>query len=297
MKKNKNNNNIINVDYNSLNSKNNLNIKRKPEELHLDEFEYQAWDGCCMLFVAILTLPTIIIPIIICGNLVTIEPNEAYVITFCGKYKGTLRKNGYFFIMPCSNFFKISLRQQNLDGKTLTVNDKRGNPIEIAMVLVWRIVEPVKAIFSVQNYHSYVILQSEAALRYLATSYSYDHGGDESEVTLLNGSQEVNNFLKKELNERLQSTGIEVDEARINHLMYDKQISNVMLKRQQAEATIAARRKIVDGATYIVRDTINGLSKDINFNEDQKAKMASNLIIVLCSETQAQPLMHLNNVQ
>ena len=155
---------------------------------------------------------------------------------------------------------------------------------------------PVEAIFQVQNYFTYITLQSEAALRHLATSFAYDHAGDEKEITLLNGGEKVNKFLLDELNERLRATGIVVDEARVTHLMYAKEVTTVMLKRQQADATIAARKKIVEGATNIVKDTINGLNRDVKFTDDQKATLASNLIVVLCSETQTQPLMHLTNV-
>lgn len=249
-----------------------------------------------MLFLAILLAPLIIPSIILCKGLFQLEPNEAAILTLFGRYVGTVRTPGYHFVNPCVTLTIVSLRQQNLDGNTIYVNDKRGNPIEIAIVVVWRVVRPVEAIFQVQNYQEYIKLQSEAALRYLATSYAYDHAGDENEITLLNGGEEVNNFLLKELSERLKSTGIAVDEARVNHIRYAKEITTIMLKRQQAEATIAARRKIVDGATNIVRDTVNGLSKDIDFTEDSKAKLASNLIVILCSETNTQPLMHLNNI-
>lgn len=274
----------------------NVNPYKKSEFLKIDELEYTTYDGCCMAFLGIILLPLIIPGIIILNGLFTLQPNEAAIITLFGKYKGTVKTAGYHWVNPWTKTQIISLRQQNLDGTTIYVNDKRGNPIEIAIVVVWRIVNPVDAVFQVENYFTYIKLQSEAALRHLATSFSYDHAGDENEITLLNGGEHVNVFLLTELNERLKSTGIIVDEARVNHLMYSKQITNVMLKRQQADATIAARKKIVDGATNIVRDTITELSRDINFSEDHKAKMASNLIVILCSETQTQPLMHLNSV-
>lgn len=264
--------------------------------LKLQEEEYYTYDGCCMACLGFLLLPLIIPSIIIFYGFFTLQPNEAAVVTLFGNYKGTVKIAGYHWINPWTSVQVVSLRQQNLNGQTIYVNDKRGNPIEIAIVVVWRIVNPVEAIFQVENYLTYITLQSEAALRHLATSFAYDHAGDENEITLLNGGDQVNNFLLNELNERLKPTGIIVDEARLFHLMYAKVITNVMLKRQQAEATIAARKKIVDGATMIVKETINGLSRDINFTEDQKAKMASNLLVVLCSETQTQPLMHLSNI-
>lgn len=278
----------------------NLEVNNKEDSrlnmVHIEEVTYQTSDGCCMVFVSILLLPTIIGTIIICMGLFQLQPNQAAIITLFGKYKGTVKEAGYHFINPFASYSIVSLKQQNLDGKTIFVNDKRGNPIEIAIVVVWRIVRPVDAIFQVENYLSYVHLQSEAALRQLATSFAYDHAGDENEVTLLNGGDKVNNFLIKELNERLLATGIIVDEARLNHLMYAKEITTTMLKRQQADAQVAARKKIVEGATGIVRGTINSLSRDIKFSEDNKAAMASNLILVLCSETQTQPIMHLNRI-
>ena len=263
----------------------------------IDEAIYSTWDGCCMLFVSILLIPLIFIGFFMMKGLFTLNPNESAIITLFGKYKGTVKEAGYHWINPFCQIHVVSLRQHNLDGKTIFVNDKRGNPIEIAIVVVWRIVNPVDALFQVQNYFQYINLQSEAALRQLATTFAYDHAGDEDEVTLLNGGEYVNNYLVKELNERLSATGIAVDEARVNHLMYAKEITQVMLKRQQADAQIAARKKIVDGATGIVRETIVNLSKDINFSEDHKATMASNLILILCSETQTQPLMHLNSMK
>ena len=275
---------------------NNSSEIKKQATMQIEDVEYYTWDGCCMCFLGILLLPTIVGGIFILSGLFTIQPNESAVITRFGSYRGTVRISGYHWINPFSTVHLVSLRQQNLDGNTIYVNDKRGNPIEIAIVVVWRIVNPVDAIYQVENYQNYIKLQSEAALRHLATSFSYDHAGDENEITLLNGGDVVNNFLVKELNDRLKSTGIEVDEARLNHLMYSAQITNVMLKRQQADATIAARKKIVEGATSIVRDTINGLARDIQFTETQKATMASNLIVILTSETQTQPLMHLNAV-
>lgn len=271
--------------------------KNSSNMVQINESPYSTYDGCCMVFISILLLPTVIGTIFICYGLFQLQPNQAAIITLFGKYKGTVREAGYHFINPFACYSIVSLKQQNLDGKTIYVNDKRGNPIEIAIVVVWRIVRPVDAIFQVENYLSYVYLQSEAALRQLATSFSYDHAGNEDEITLLNGGDKVNNFLVKELNERLIATGIVVDEARLNHLMYAKEITTTMLKRQQADAQVAARKKIVEGATGIVRGTINNLSKDIQFSEENKAAMASNLILVLCSETQTQPIMHLNKIE
>lgn len=262
----------------------------------IEEVEYETWDGCCFFCLGCFCIPLVIPAFLIWGSCFTLEPNQAAIISIFGKYKGTVKKPGYHFINIFAKYTIISLKQNNLNGNTIFVNDKRGNPIEIAIVLVWRVINPVEAVYQVEDYRTYIELQSEAALRFLAASFAYDHAGDEEEITLLNGTDHVNDFLLKELNARLEKTGIIVDEARLNHLMYSKQITNVMLKRQQADATIAARKKIVEGATSIVRDTINELSRDIKFTEDHKAKMASNLIVILCSETQTQPLMHLNAI-
>ena len=187
------------------------------------------------------------------------------------------------------------MRQQNHESDVLRVNDKRGNPIEIAMVAVWRIVNPTQAIFQVENYQSYIKLQTEAALRHLATSFAYDHAGQENEITLLNGGDHVNKFIVNELGDRFKFAGVFVEEARLTHLMYSKEVTQVMLKRQQADALIAAKKTIVNGVASIVKDTLAELQTNIKFTEEAKTTLAGNLLVVLCSESQTTPLMHLNN--
>lgn len=264
------------------------------KELQIQEKEYKTWNGCCLCCIGIVTLPTIFLPIFFFNGLFTLMPNEAAVITLFGKYKGTVREAGYHWINPFCKVTIITLRQQNHDGALLKVNDKRGSPIEIDIVVVWRIVNPVAAIFQVLDYQKYIKMQCDGALRHLAASFSYDYSGEENEVTLLNGGSVINDFLVNELNDRLQFAGIICDEARVTHLMYAKEIAMAMLKRQQADALVGAKQKIVNGVTSIVKDTIKELQDTIKFTEDAKSKLAGNMLVVLCSENPTQPLMHLN---
>jgi regulator of protease activity HflC (stomatin/prohibitin superfamily) len=224
----------------------------------------------------------------------TLQPNESRVLILFGAYRGTVRRSGFHWVNPfLSKRRRISLRMRNLNGKQLKVNDKRGNPIEIATVVVWTVQDTAQAAFDVDNYENFVEVQSESALRHLATSYAYDQG-EEEEFTLRGGGDEVNAALTKELQERLARAGVLVEEARITHLAYAPEIAQAMLRRQQAEAIIAARTKIVHGAVSMVEMALKELKeKDvIEFDQERKAAMVSNLLVVLCGEAEVSPVIN-----
>jgi regulator of protease activity HflC (stomatin/prohibitin superfamily) len=228
-------------------------------------------------------------------GLMIVNPNHARVLTFFGKYVGTVKANGLLWINPLFNSYRISLRSQNLEGSPLKVNDKMGNPIEIAAVIVWQVSNTYKAAFEVADYNNYIKIQSEAAVRHLATSCPYDHMEDEhADITLRDGGEQVNALLEKELNERLAPAGIIIKEARISHLAYAAEIAGAMLQRQQATAIVAARFKIVEGAVGMVELALEMLSKKniVNLDEEKKASMVSNLMVVLCGEKAATPVLN-----
>ncbi|MBO9563584.1 MAG: SPFH domain-containing protein [Niastella sp.] len=228
-------------------------------------------------------------------GIIVISPNHSRVLTFFGKYVGTVKENGLLFVNPLYKKQKISLRAENLESAKLKVNDKMGNPIEIAAVIVWQVSETYKAAFEVENYDHYVRVQSEAAIRHLATTYAYDHMEDEhAAITLRDGGDKVNEMLEKELNERLAAAGIMVKEARISHLAYAAEIAGAMLQRQQATAIVAARTKIVEGAVGMVEMALEQLSRKqiVTLDEEKKAAMVSNLMVVLCGEKGAQPILN-----
>lgn len=233
---------------------------------------------------------------IILVGLSIINPNEAIVATFFGDYMGTVRENGLRWVNPLFLRRKISLRARNLNGQKLKVNDKLGNPIEIAAVVVWRVGDTAKAFFEVDDYVKFVEIQSEAAVRHLAGIYAYDTMDDEipDEVTLRDGSGLINEMLERELTERLSRAGVEVLEARISHLAYASEIAGAMLQRQQASAVVAARRQIVDGAVGMVDMALNQLSDKgiVELDEERKAAMVSNLLVVLCSDKAAAPIVN-----
>ncbi len=257
-----------------------------------------------------------IIILVICSfGFMTNEPNNARVMIFFGKYKGTLKDNGFFWVNPFYNKKKITLRARNLDIAPIKVNDKSGNPIMIGMVLVWRIVDTYKAVFEIDTsslsvtpgaikasvgelmkaFGNFVNVQSDAALREVAGQYAYDNNEMQNEgTTLRSGGELVNNHLERELNERLTMAGIEVVEARINYLAYAPEIAAVMLRRQQAAAIIAAREKIVEGAVSMVQMALTKLSQEqiVELDEDKKAAMVSNLLVVLCADEAAQPVIN-----
>jgi hypothetical protein len=228
-------------------------------------------------------------------GLMIVNPNQARVLTFFGKYIGTVKANGLMWVNPFYKTYPISQRSQNLEGTPLKVNDKMGNPIEIAAVIVWQVSDTYKAAFEVANYTQYVKIQSEAAVRHLATTCPYDHMEDEhADITLRDGGDQVNVLLEKELNERLAPAGIIVKEARISHLAYSPEIAGAMLQRQQATAIVAARFKIVEGAVGMVELALQQLSKKgiVQLDEEKKAAMVSNLMVVLCGEKAATPVLN-----
>ncbi len=228
----------------------------------------------------------------------SLQPNEAKVLVLFGKYKGTISSDGFHWTNPLAlavprNKYTVSRRIRNFEIEKLKVNDKRGNPIEIAAVVVWHVVDTAHALFDVDHYEHYVKIQSDAALRHLANCYPYDHG-EEEEVTLRSGMDEVAQVLREELQERLAKAGVQVDETRLTHLAYAPEIANAMLRRQMAEAIIAARRKIVHGAVSMVEMALEDLKakKVVDLDEDRKAAMVSNLLVVLCGEAEAQPVIN-----
>lgn len=233
--------------------------------------------------------------IFITNGLMIINPNQSRVLTFFGKYVGTIRDNGFLWVNPFYKKKMISLRAHNFDSERVKVNDKRGNPILISVILVWRVDETYKAAFEVDNYESFVRVQTDAAVRKLAGMYSYDSFDDEQmEVTLRSNVGAVNEALEQELDARLLIAGIEVIEARIGYLAYAPEIANAMLKRQQAEAIVAARLKIVEGAVGMVENALEQLAeKDIiEFDDERKAAMVSNLMVILCSDKEATPILN-----
>jgi regulator of protease activity HflC (stomatin/prohibitin superfamily) len=223
----------------------------------------------------------------------TLQPNEARVLILFGEYKGTIRESGFHWTNPFYTKRRVSLRSNNFNGEPLKVNDKKGNPIEIAAVVVWRVADTAQACFDIQDYGSYVHIQSESAVRHLANAYAYDHG-EENETTLRAGGDEVAAALRVELQERLSKAGILVEEARLTHLAYAPEIAQAMLRRQQAEAVIAARQKIVHGAVSMVDMALKELAaKDIvHLDDERKAAMVSNLLVVLCGEAEVQPVVN-----
>ena len=231
-------------------------------------------------------------------GLTVINPNEAVVTTFFGDYMGTMKQNGLRWVNPFFRRKKISLRARNLNGQKLKVNDKLGNPIEIAAVVVWRVGDTAKASFEVDDYVKYVEIQSEAAVRHLAGVYAYDTMEDEDlqiqEVTLRDGSGKINEMLEAELTDRLSRAGIDVLESRISHLAYAPEIAGAMLQRQQASAVVAARRQIVNGAVGMVDMALSMLSEKgiVELDEERKAAMVSNLLVVLCGEKAATPILN-----
>ena len=228
-------------------------------------------------------------------GLMVINPNESKVITFFGKYVGTVVDNGFFMVNPFVVKKTISLKARNLNSDPIKVNDKMGNPIMIGVVLVWRVKDTFKACFAVDNYEKFVDIQSEAAIRSLAGSYPYDDLEDEhADITLRSGGEEVNDLLEVSLSERLNIAGIEIIEARISYLAYAPEIASAMLQRQQATAIVAARHKIVEGAVSMVEMALQQLSEKeiIELDEEKKAAMFSNLMVVLTSDRAASPVIN-----
>ena len=277
------------------------------------------------MVLAILCIPTWII---LMNGFFTLQPNEARVLVLFGAYRGTVRTSGFHWGNPFysgSSFKqamdlssmgveessvakklaaaadphrrnKVSLRTRNFNSERLKVNDKRGNPIEIAAVIVWRVQDTAQAMFDVDNYDHYVRVQSESAIRHLASCYGYDHGDDDTveEVNLRSGVDEVSVALRAELQQRLAKAGVLVDEARLTHLAYAPEIAQAMLRRQQAEAVIAARKKLVHGAVSMVDMALKELAERhvVILDDERKAAMVSNLLVVLCAETEVHPVIN-----
>lgn len=237
--------------------------------------------------------------VLILSGLSVINPNEAVVTTFFGDYTGTMKQNGLRWVNPFYSKRKISLRARNLNGQTLKVNDKMGNPIEIAAVVVWQVSDTAKALFEVDDYSLFVKIQSEAAVRHLANSHAYDHSDDEeADVTLRDNTGRINEVLEAELNERLARAGVTIIEARISHLAYAPEIAGAMLQRQQASAVIAARKQIVDGAVGMVEMALARLAEKnvVELDEERKAAMVSNLLVVLCGEKNVNPIVNAGTI-
>ncbi|GAB1450347.1 SPFH domain-containing protein [Draconibacterium sp.] len=279
------------------------------------EKQYKGLSGYMFLFFELLLLAIIVfgffrgmivpsallIPVFIflAPGFTVVDPNQSCVMVLFGAYKGTIKTNGFYWVNPFFVRKKISLRARNFDSETIKVNDKLGNPIMIGLVLVWRVQETYRAAFGVDEYQHFVVVQSEAALRKLAGLYPYDNIEDESaKVTLRDGTEEVNDELEREIIERLEIAGIEVIEARINHIAYAQEIAQAMLKRQQATAIVAARFKIVEGAVSMVQMALEQLSDKgiVEFDEDRKAAMVSNLMVVLCGDKDATPIVNTGSI-
>lgn len=257
-----------------------------------------------------------------CLGFMIIQPNQSRVLTFFGRYSGTVRQNGFFWINPFYAKRRISLRARNMDVPPIKVNDKNGNPIMIGLVLVWKVADTYKAVFDIdvdtltstaqhgeqaqqsnqqqlKGYDSFVHVQSDAALRKVAGHYAYDNiDHNSTELTLRSGAEEINNQLEDELRSRLSIAGIEIVEARINYLAYAAEIASVMLRRQQADAIISAREKIVEGAVSMVELALNKLSERevVQLDEEKKATMVSNLLVVLCADESASPVINTGSI-
>jgi regulator of protease activity HflC (stomatin/prohibitin superfamily) len=229
-------------------------------------------------------------------GLFIVNPNDARVLVLFGTYAGSVKSNGFYWANPFLTKKKVTLRARNLNGQKLKVNDKTGNPIEIAAVVVWQVENTFKASFDVDDYEEYVVVQSEAAIRHMAGAYPYDTFDDDHEetLTLRGGAEQVSNVLERELEERFRRAGIRVIEARLSHLAYAPEIAEAMLRRQQASAVVAARTQIVDGAVSMVELALDRLSQKniIQLDEERKAAMVSNLLVVLCSESSASPVVN-----
>ncbi len=306
-------------------------------ENQVNERELKAWSGWGMLAAVVIAAvvciafciiipaaaPTeemsllIIIPIVLlcvdaflCIGFKVVNPNESYVLTFFGKYYGTLKNDGFYWVNPFATPVnpagniggvgarKISLKAMTLNNEKQKVNDEEGNPIEIGVVVIWRITNTARAVFNVDNYYSFVATQCDSAIRQVARQYPYDVSDDDNEKTLRGSSQEIADVLKAELQARVDMAGIEIMEARISHLAYAPEIAAAMLQRQQASAIIAARQKIVDGAVSMVDMALKKLAENkiVDLDDERKAQMVSNLLVVLCGNKDAQPIVNSGSI-
>jgi regulator of protease activity HflC (stomatin/prohibitin superfamily) len=279
------------------------------------EKKYSPFSGYLMVIIEFVLLAAVIfsairgmiLPAVVMGfvfiflavGFLIVNPNESSVLVLFGAYKGSVKDNGFYWINPFLSRKKISLRARNINSEPIKVNDRIGNPIMIGVVLVWRVQETFKAAFQVDDYEHFVNIQTEAAIRKLAGLYPYDNFEDHgAEVTLRSGGEEVNVQLEKELSERLNIAGVEVMEARINYLAYAQEIAQAMLKRQQASAIVAARFKIVEGAVSMVEMALDELSKKdiVHLDEEKKASMVSNLMVVLCGDKETTPIVNTGTI-
>ena len=238
-------------------------------------------------------IPLILIIIVVLSGFIVVQPNESRVLIFFGKYIGTVRNSGFWWVNPFTIKRKVSLRIRNFNSDKIKVNDLHGNPIEIGAVVVWKVIDSAKAVFDVENYEEFVDIQSETAIRSLASEYPYDTD-DESKASLRGTPQEIADNLKGQLEKRLEVAGVDILESRISHLAYAQEIAQAMLRRQQAEAIIAARQKIVEGAVGMVEMALKSLSeqKIVTLDEDKKATMVNNLMVALVSENDVQPIIN-----
>lgn len=238
--------------------------------------------------------------ILILPGFFIVNPNESMLLILFGEYKGTIKKNGFFWVNPFNVKRKVSLRASNFDSDRLKVNDKLGNPVMISVILVWRVKDTYKAVFEVDDYKNFVKVQTDAAVRHLAGSYAYDNiqNDNENEITLRSGLDEVNDHLENEIAERLEIAGVEILEARIGYLAYAEEIAAEMLRKQQAAAIVAARFKIVEGAVLMVQDALVKLSENniVELDEEKKATMVSNLMVVLCGDKNPTPVINTGSI-
>lgn len=305
-------------------------------EKQIDEKVLQAKSGWLMLFISLIMVAggialfafgvqregtvsvvlaiggaiLVVLALVFINGMKVVGPNEALVLTLFGKYYGTLKHEGFFWINPfCSSVNpaagqitvggkKLSLKAMTLNNDKQKVNDEEGNPIEIGVVVIWKITNTARAVFCVDNYVSYISTQCDAAIRQVARQYPYDVASDGDEKSLRGSSQEIAEILKKELQGRVEMAGIEIMEARIAHLAYAPEIAAAMLQRQQASAIIAARQKIVDGAVGMVEMALRKLSENgvVELDEERKAAMVSNLLVVLCGNKDAQPIVNSGSI-
>ena len=269
-------------------------------------FSAQPGNDAVLVVMIVAGIIAMILGIIMFGGLKVVNPNEALVLTLFGKYYGTIKKEGFFWVNPfCSAFNpasgamtglgkKISLKAMTLNNEKQKVNDEEGNPIEIGVVVIWKVIDTARAVFDVDNYVSYISTQCDAAIRQVARQYPYDVSENGDEKSLRGSSVEIAEILRQEIQRRVDIAGIEIAEARIAHLAYAPEIAAAMLQRQQASAIIAARQKIVDGAVSMVEMALKKLSDNgiVNLDEERKAAMVSNLLVVLCGNKDAQPVVN-----
>lgn len=238
-------------------------------------------------------IPLIILMIILIGGFIVVQPNDSRVLIFFGKYIGTVRDSGFWWVNPFTLKRRVTLRIRNFNSDKIKVNDLHGNPIEIAAVVVWRVIDSAKAVFDVENYEEFVDIQSETAIRSLASEYPYDDD-DDTKASLRGSPQEIAENLKTEVEKRLEIAGVEILESRISHLAYAQEIAQAMLRRQQAQAIIAARTRIVEGAVGMVEMALKSLSEQniVALDEDKRATMVNNLMVALVSEHDVQPVIN-----